>query len=584
MSSVVSDDGLRLLRTGLAGSRGPLTRLAVWSLVEASPALASGWVTAAAIDRGFLAGRPLVGIAWLALLAGLYGARAGAERAMFPHFAAVVEPLRDHLVRVLVGATVEQAAGRGRADAAVVSRLTRQVELVRNLVATLLRTARPLAISLVASVTGLLLLDPVAAAVVLPPLVGALLVFPLTLRPMMRRRRALILAEEQVAVRTGESLGAARDIFALAAREHAVQQVAAATDTYVRAGVAAARFGAIRVLLVLLGGHLPLLALLLAGPWLVSTDRISPGELVGAITYVTGSLIGALSSVTGSVGGYWTQLGSTLTRLAEVVTTPKEALPDEPPSCSPDGFHLTVDRLTFGYGPQAEPVLRGLSLEVPEGDHLAIVGASGIGKSTLAGLLAGLETPDSGTVRLGTAALTRLDPARRARSIALIPQEAYVFHGTVRENLRYLAAGATDAELTRAAGEVGAGTLLDRLGGLDAELSDPATRLSAGERQLLVLARAFVSPAEVVILDEATCHLDPPAEARAESAFAARPGTLIVIAHRLASARRARHTLLLDGAETHLGTHEELLAASPAYAGLTGHWAARTQPVVSAGT
>ncbi|MFF6980001.1 ABC transporter ATP-binding protein [Streptomyces sp. NPDC008343] len=569
---MVSRDGLRLLRSGLRGSRRPLTRLAAWSLVEASPALASGWVTAAAIDRGFLADRPFTGVAWLGLLAVLYGARAGAERAMFPYFAAVVEPLRDHLVRVLVGTTVEQAARRGRADSAAVARLTRQVELVRNLVATLLRTARPLAVTLVAAVTGLLLLDPVAAAVVLPPLLGVLLVFPLTLRAMMRRRRAVVLAEEQVAVRTGEALGAARDIFALSAREHAVSQVEAATDAYVRAGVSAARFGAVRVLLVFLGGHLPLLALLLTGPWLVTTGRISPGELVGAITYVTGSLIGALTAVTGSVGGYWTQLGSTLTRLAETADIGSETPSGTAPVSLPDGFGLTVERLTFGYGPHAEPVLRDLSLDVPEGGHLAIVGASGIGKSTLAGLLAGLDTPSSGTVRLGAKDITRLDPGLRARSITLVPQEAYVFHGAVRDNLRYLAPAATDAELADAAKEVGADAVIERLGGLDAELIDPATQLSAGERQLLVLARAFASPARVVILDEATCHLDPAAEARAESAFAARPGTLIVIAHRIASARRARGVLLLDGDRADRGTHEELLATAAGYADLAGHW------------
>ncbi|MFF3373562.1 ABC transporter ATP-binding protein [Streptomyces sp. NPDC002680] len=574
MSSVVSGDGLRLLRSGLRGSRRPLTGLAAWSLVEASPALASGWVTAAAIDRGFLADRPLTGLAWLGLLAVLYGARAGAERAMFPYFAAVVEPLRDHLVRVLVRATVEQAARQGRADSAAVARLTRQVELVRNLVATLLRTARPLALTLVAAVIGLLLLDPVAAAVVVPPLLSVLLVFPLTLRAMMRRRRAVVLAEEQVAVRTGEVLGAARDIFALGAREHALGQVEAATNAYVRAGVAAARFGAVRVLLVFLGGHLPLLALLLTGPWLVSTGRISPGELVGAITYVTGSLIGALASVTGSVGGYWTQLGSTLTRLAETAYIEPETAPGTASVSAPDGFRLTAERLTFGYGPHAEPVLRDLSLDVPEGGHLAIVGASGIGKSTLAGLLAGLETPSSGTVRLGGSDLARLDPGSSARTVALVPQEAYVYHGSVRENLRYLASTATDAELARAAVEVGADAVIERLGGLDAELVDPATQLSTGERQLLVLARAFVSPARVVVLDEATCHLDPAAEARAESAFAARPGTLIVIAHRIASARRARHVLLLDGEHAYLGTHKDLLAVSAGYADLAGHWAA----------
>ncbi|MFJ3498360.1 ATP-binding cassette domain-containing protein [Streptomyces sp. NPDC086091] len=574
---VVSRDGLRLLRDGLRGSRRPLTRIAGWSLLEAAPALASGWVTATAVDRGFLAGRPLHGLAWLGLLASLYVVRATAERALFPHLADIVEPLRDHLVRRLVRASLERAAREGRAaDSAAVARLTRQAETVRNLVATLLRTARPLVVTLLAAVAGLTVLDAFAAAVVLPPLLLVLLVFPLSLGSMMRRRRAVVLAEERVAVRTGEVLAAGRDIVALGARDHALSEVEEATTGYVRAAVSAARFAAVRVLLVFLGGHLPLLALLLTGPWLVSSGRMSAGELVGAVTYVTGYLIGALQAVTGSVGGHLTQLGSVLDRLAETAVVEGEAAGSVGHGGAPvpDGYALRVDGLTFGYGPHAAPVLRDLSLLLPEGEHLAIVGASGIGKSTLAGLLAGLETPGAGTVRLGGAEVTALDDTLRARSVALVPQEAYVFHGTVRDNLRYLAAAATDTELRRAVGEVGADAVVDRLGGLDAELTDPAGQLSAGERQLLVLARVFVAPARVVVLDEATCHLDPVAEARAERAFAARPGTLVVIAHRLASARRARRVLLLDGDRADLGTHEQLLAGARGYADLAGQWTA----------
>jgi ATP-binding cassette, subfamily C, bacterial len=155
----------------------------------------------------------------------------------------------------------------------------------------------------------------------------------------------------------------------------------------------------------------------------------------------------------------------------------------------------------------------------------------------------------------------------------LIPQEAYVFTGTVWENLSYLRPAATAAEIGAAAGALGAEPLLVRLGGLGAQLR-PA-ELSAGERQLVALVRAYLSAAPVVVLDEATCHLDPAAERRAEEGFAARPGTLVVIAHRISSALRARRILVLDGSHATVGDHATLLAtASPLYRELLGHWAA----------
>jgi ATP-binding cassette subfamily C protein len=119
---------------------------------------------------------------------------------------------------------------------------------------------------------------------------------------------------------------------------------------------------------------------------------------------------------------------------------------------------------------------------------------------------------------------------------------------------------------------VGAATLVDRLGGLDADVVPG--ELSAGERQLIALVRAYLSPAPVVVLDEATCHLDPVAEARAEEAFAERGGTLIVIAHRVSSALRARRVLVLDGVTAADGDHAELLATSALYRELLGHWEA----------
>jgi ATP-binding cassette subfamily C protein len=215
-------------------------------------------------------------------------------------------------------------------------------------------------------------------------------------------------------------------------------------------------------------------------------------------------------------------------------------------------------------------VLRDTDLTVGPGDHLAVVGPSGAGKSTLAGLLCGMLEPDEGTVRYDGVPVTDLDPADRARCRVLIPQEAYVFPGSAADNLRYLNPTAADTQLLAAVERLGAAPLLERLGGLPAYVR-PA-ELSAGERQLLTLVRAYLAPAPVAVLDEATCHLDPAAEERVERAFAAR-GPLVVIAHRISSAERASRVLLLDPDGPLLGDHESLRAVSPRYREMTGYWA-----------
>lgn len=231
---------------------------------------------------------------------------------------------------------------------------------------------------------------------------------------------------------------------------------------------------------------------------------------------------------------------------------------------------MVLDGVTFRYGPHAEPVLWNLTLTVPAGDHLAIVGPSGIGKSTLAGLLCGLLRPESGTVTLDGAIAADLSAERLAHLRTLIPQEAYVFTGPVWDNLTYLCGGATARQVENAVAALGVQQLVARWGGLGAELA-PAD-LSAGERQLVALVRAYLSPAPVAVLDEATCHLDPVAERRAEEAFADREGTLIVIAHRVSSALRARRILVLDGITAAVGDHLTLLSTSPLYRELLGHW------------
>jgi ABC-type multidrug transport system fused ATPase/permease subunit len=142
----------------------------------------------------------------------------------------------------------------------------------------------------------------------------------------------------------------------------------------------------------------------------------------------------------------------------------------------------------------------------------------------------------------------------------------------MRENLLYLRPQATETDVANAVAAVGLEETISHLGGYDAQIPPGGGALSSGERQLIALARVFLSSAKVVVLDEATCHLDPVTEARAEHAFTERPGTLIVIAHRISSAMRAEQILVMDGAATIVGSHHDLLASNTRYADLVGHW------------
>ncbi|TXS58621.1 ABC transporter ATP-binding protein, partial [Streptomyces sp. me109] len=224
--------------------------------------------------------------------------------------------------------------------------------------------------------------------------------------------------------------------------------------------------------------------------------------------------------------------------------------------------------VSYSYGAAAEPVFDALDLTLRDGEHLAVVGPSGVGKSTLADVLAGDVPPDRGDVVLGGTPADRLTPRELADLRVLLPQEAYVFAGELGENLRWLRPRAAERDVLSAVRAVGAATLVDRLGGLEATV-DPAA-LSAGERQTIALVRAHLSPARLVILDEATRHLDAQAELRVEEAFRGRPGTVVSITHRPGPARRADRVLFLDGDRALVGTHRELLATAPGYRELVG--------------
>ncbi|WP_431975305.1 ATP-binding cassette domain-containing protein [Micromonospora haikouensis] len=559
----------------LRARRAAVARLAGWSAVEALPTLLSGALVARAVDGGFLAGRLGTGLGWLAALGVAVLVGAVATGRTYRSLGAVVEPFRDDLAARVVRAALHDATRPGgRPDSAAAARLTHQVELVRDTFAGLLMVTRGFLFAAGAALIGLLALDPVVAALVAAPLVAGVVVFLVALPAMAGQQRRYVRAGEELGRAASAALAGHRDVRACGAAGRVVADVGARVADQAAAERTLARMAAVRSLSLGLGGWLPLAVLLLAAPWLV--DRgLTAGAVLGALVYVSTGLQPALHTLVQGVGGGGLRYVVTLDRILR--TCPDEAggtpvgRPDAAPVPPDDETPAVSARgLTFRYGVAARPVLEDAGVTLAAGEHLAVVGPSGAGKSTLAALLSGLLAPQAGTVRLGGVPVADAPPEVLARLRVLVPQEAYVFTGSLADNLRYLRPDADDATVTAALDALGAGPLAARLGGLAGQV-EPAA-LSAGERQLIAAVRAYLSPAPLVLLDEATCHLDPPTEARVEEAFARRPGTLVVIAHRISSAVRARRVLVLDGARPVLGTHEELLARSATYRELVGHW------------
>ncbi|MFG2760006.1 ATP-binding cassette domain-containing protein [Streptomyces wuyuanensis] len=646
----------------LARRRRTLLRLGGWSLLETAQTFLGGYAVAAALDRGFLTGRPGVGLVWLAVAAVAVVAGGTATNRVFRHLADLVEPLRDGLVRRVVGSALSAAvAGRERHTGhAAVSRLTHQTEAARDGFAGLVMVTRSFVFTAAGVVVGLAALAPALLLVVLPPLAAGLGLFAAALRPMATRQRDFLRTDEELAARLGADVAGLRDIVACGAEAHASAAAGGLIDAQTRAARALARWAAVRTLALGLAGQAPVVLLLAAAPWLLD-GGVTAGELLGALTYLTQALLPALNTLMTGLGAAGTRLLVILDRLAghdepsaaspptacrtclataaatcsrtgaatasctspapadctgsatasattasagaatcrardsaaagpcpdrpradprpeshggytaARRTSPPPTPPTEPGEPGEAAPSLELRSLSFAYGPGAMPVVDGLDLSVRPGEHVAVVGPSGIGKSTLFALIAGLLVPDRGELLIDGRPVHRPDRDAYAARRALIPQEAYVFGGTLRDNLLYLCPdGAPDAAVESAVRAVGLDRVAHAPGGLDARI-DPAA-LSQGERQLVALARVYLAPARLVLLDEATCHLDPATEARAERAFADRPGTLMVIAHRLSSARRADRVLVLDGVAAATGRHEELLERSETYRDLVGHW------------
>jgi ATP-binding cassette, subfamily B, bacterial len=316
-------------------------------------------------------------------------------------------------------------------------------------------------------------------------------------------------------------------------------------------------------------------SVLLTGGLLYQRELVTTGVIAAFILYAY-SLIDPILIL----GDWLDELQSgraALTKIVALLETPVAVRERADAVDLPEGGALEARSVQFGYVADL-PVLHDIDLRVETGEHLALVGATGAGKSTLAKLLARLYDPVVGEVRYEGVDLrdARLDNLRR--TIALVPQEGHLFSGTILDNIRLARPEATEEDVAAALEHIGARERFEVLpDGLRTEVQTRGLRLSAGERQLVGLARVALANPAVMVLDEATSSLDPGTEEVVERALGilTEGRTVITIAHRLTTAERADRIAVLDaGRLVETGTHEELLARGGAYAAMWDAWEA----------
>ena len=319
----------------------------------------------------------------------------------------------------------------------------------------------------------------------------------------------------------------------------------------------------VNAILVVFGG----VALILGEHW-----GLTMGQL-GAFALVMQSTYAPLRDLTRG----WTKLQEAIPsaeRFFEILDETEET-PDPPDAVRLDGIRhgIRVEKVSFSYG--REPVLRDVSFEAKRGEMVAIVGATGGGKTTLADLLLRFYDPDAGAIEVDGIDLRRISRESWLEHVAVVTQEPFLFAGTIRENIAYGRPGASEAELHEAARVAHVDEFLEKLPeGWDTDTGDAGAKLSGGQRQRITIARAVLKNPEVLIFDEATSSLDATTERLVQDAIdgllAGR--TTFVIAHRLSTVRHADKILVLEGGSiVESGTHDELLARGGRYAELMSH-------------
>ena len=394
-----------------------------------------------------------------------------------------------------------------------------------------------------------------------------------------------------------EGLAGVRVVQSFRRESHVASEFDRHNEKQLGAEMRTVRLGAVFFPKVEGSGVLATVVALVLGGVLYSAHLVSVGAVAAFVLYIANlfASIQALSQLFDLLQSSGAALGT----VVALLDTESSMVDPVAPMALPARGRLELRQVSFAYGHGGEDsapdydaadypttlddddlllrlVLSGIDLDVAEGEHLVLVGPTGAGKSTLAKLIGRLYDPSTGSVRLGGVDLREASLAHLRERIVVVPQEGFLFRGTVLENILLGRAGAKEHEARAAVSQLG---LDERLGqlpdGLDTDVGERGSHLSAGERQLVSLARAALTDPAILIMDEATSSIDPGTEVALERALTALTAgrTTITVAHRLTTAERAdRVAVIQDGNLVELGPHGELVDADGHYARLFTAW------------
>jgi ATP-binding cassette, subfamily B, bacterial len=465
-------------------------------------------------------------------------------------------------------------------DGRVMTRMTTDVDALSQLVQTGLINALVGVLTCVGVFVFLVVLSPplaLAASTVLPPLF---------LATWWYRRRSTIAyaaARESIAdvnANLQESLSGVRVAQAYVREDRNISGFHDVNRRYLTDRLGAQRLIAIYFPFVLFVADMGAVVVLATGNHLVQTGAVTTGVVIAFLLYLDQFFapIQQLSQVLDT----WQQAAASTSKIEELFTIPSGTpLPDDPIDPGRLVGEIQFDDVHFRYpNTVGDEALSGIDLTVAPGETVALVGETGAGKSTIVKLVSRFYDPVEGSVRVDGIDLREIDLGAFRRQIGIVPQEAFLFTGTLRDNIAYGRPGATDAEVEAAARAVGAHDFVAaQPAGYLSPVSERGRSLSAGQRQLIALARARLVDPAILLLDEATSQLDLASEARVQQAMGAvaEGRTTLLVAHRLPTARRADRIVVIDrGRIVEQGTHDELVALAGRYADLWTAFATTT--------
>lgn len=379
----------------------------------------------------------------------------------------------------------------------------------------------------------------------------------------------------------GEAVNALPEVRAHGAEAVTMRRVDDVLESRFRAEFKAAHFGNVLFATAELFAAALTATVVAMGLLLGPANGVSAGVLL-AFLFLVNLLIGPIQTLV-EILDFAQSAASGLRRIVETLDASVEIPEAENPVDLPDGsLGVSFQDVGFSYreGPE---ILSDVSVEILPGSRIAVVGETGSGKTTFAKLLTRLLDPDRGVVAIGGVDLKQATNTSLRSRVAFVPQEGFLFTGTIADNIRYGDIAASDEAVMAALRELELEDWVGTFpGGIGAKVGERGSSLSAGERQLVALARAWISNPDVLVLDEATSAVDPALDVRLRRAIDRLTSgrTSITIAHRLATAEGAEHVLVFDrGRLVEQGTHRELIAAGGTYAGLYEDWAAGTTTV-----